>query len=142
MQTTIHKYHKNVYTMGKDKRKPLVELESENGKIKRFWESGKDAAAFYDMSAVVITVHVKGRSRHAKKKYFRYATPEEVAAYRAVNQVIADQDNQEPTTHAVPVDIPQLPIEVIPEKVDKRENQEAELSPFDVLIKKGKEKFI
>lgn len=122
--------------MGKDKRKPLVEMDSENGKIIRFWESGKDAAAFYEIRPELISMCVKGNAKHAKKKYFRYATEEESALYRDVKQKV-----EEPAPAPVPpvIDVPDIPVEIIPETVERPPE---ELTPFDRLIKKGKEKLI
>lgn len=125
--------------MGKDKRKPLVELESYNGKVKAFWESGKEAAEFYGFSQVLLSICVKGRSRHVRKKYFRYATDEEIAAYYTVKQKVTEEEKKQNEQPATLPQLPTTPVETIPEKVEKPAE---ELSPFEKLLKKGKEKLI
>jgi hypothetical protein len=124
--------------MGKDKRKPLVELDQPNGNIIMYWESGKDASLFYGISKVIISMCLTGRLRHAKKKYFRFATAEEIASYRNVKERLSK--NIEPVKPPEKViDIPNITVETIPEIVEK---PQAELTPFDRLIQKGKEKLI
>lgn len=125
--------------MGKDKRKPLVEIEGPNGKVKMFWESGKEAAVFYDIAPEVISLCLNGRLKHAKKKYFRFATEQEVVAYRNVKErVNKDLEPVEKPKEQV-IDIPNITVETIPEKVEKPAE---DLTPFDRLIQKGREKLI
>lgn len=125
--------------MAKNKRKPLVELESFNGKVKRFWESGKDAADFYGFSPVFISYVVTGKAKHAKKKYFRYATEQEISSYNGVQQrITADEDTGQSEEKQV-VDLPNITVEIIPEKVEKPTE---DLTPFDKLLNKGRENLI
>lgn len=127
--------------MGKDKRKPLVELDGPNGKVKQYWESGRAAAAFYNISPVYISQQLKGRISNAKKHYFRYATDAEVKAYVSVVQRIAQEPPPVEMPEAAPETLPpDLPAEVIPDKIEQAQEEE-QLTPFDRLIKKGKEKF-
>lgn len=125
--------------MGKDKRKPLVELDGPNGKVKMFWEAGRDAASFYGFSPVYLSHCVKGKAKHAKKKYFRYATEEEIALYRNVTQRIEEEAKAVPDPTKQVIDIPNITVETIPEKVEKPLD---DLTPFDRLLQKGREKLI
>lgn len=125
--------------MGKDKRKPLVEIDSSNGKVKMYWESGKDACAFYAIKPGVMSLCLNGNIKHVKKKYFRFATEQEKILYSGVKERLSE--NLKPAEQPlVPAEaLPDIPVEVIPETVEKPED---DLTPFDRLIKKGKEKLI
>lgn len=124
--------------MGKDKRKPLVELESPGGKIKMYWPSGQEAANFYGISQVLISLCLKGRAKHAKKKYFRYATEQEIQSYRDVTQRIERTSQPVEETTKATEEPPNITVETIPETVERPGDS---LTPFDRLLQKAKEKF-
>lgn len=126
--------------MGKDKRKPLVELDGPGGKIKQFWESGRMAANFYGFSPVYISQQLKGRISNAKKHYFRYATDAEATAYLSVIQQIEEDAPPVVADPRLIIEIPETSPEIIPESTEKLPTDPEELTPFDRLIKKGKEK--
>lgn len=125
--------------MGKDRRKPIVELDVD-GKIIAFWESAKNASDYYqNITVVSISYNVTGVTRQAKGHYFRFATPLEIKTYRDVQGLI-----KEPIAEEKPIqnlEIPELPVETIPNVIQKNENQVDVISPYDRLLQKSKKKF-
>jgi len=127
--------------MARDKRKPLIEID-QNGKFLKFWESGRDAGAHYGFTPVYISQYLKGRVKSAKKHYFRIATESEINMYRSVQQRIKDKKIEiDPPQIAEGETFPTIPPEIIPEKVNRDSDGDDHLSPFDLMIKKCKEKF-
>lgn len=126
--------------MAQDKRKPLIELDGINGKFKRYWPSAKDASEYYGISNVLISYNCTGRLKHAKKKYFRYATDKERQTYSAIEQRLTEAQMETETEPEQIIDLPNITVETIPEKIENPPDDEDGLTPFDKLLKKGKEK--
>jgi len=121
-------------------KKPIIELNKPGGKPIAYWESSKAAADFYNLSQVVISYNVNGKTRQAKGHYFRYATKKETEEYNnnllridAADRAAALPVVEEPAK----IDIP---AEIIPDVVQKPEDQYDTLTPFEKMLQKSKNK--
>lgn len=122
-----------------DKRKPIIELDKPNGKIKQYWPSAKDAAEFYGFNVVIISYNVNKRTKQAKGHYFRFATPEEIEIYKNIQISVVENDIKvapEPAPAFIP---PDIPVEVIsaPDPNEQPLNESA----FEKMLKESKKKF-
>lgn len=123
-----------------NKAKPLVELDKPGGKVMAYWESAKAAADFYKFpNQVSISYNVNGTTKQARGHYFRYATDKETEAYQQAMQRIDAVTDPKPVAPEPVKEI--LPVEVIPEVVQKPDAHEDALSPFDKLLQKSKKNF-
>lgn len=120
--------------------KPIIELDKPSGKVIKYWNSAKAAAEFYKMTVVSISYNVNGINRQAKGHYFRFATAKEIEAYANALVRIDNAINVEPTPKEVELDLPTLPVEIIPEHIQPTEDQQNTLSPFYRLLEAGKKK--
>lgn len=122
------------------KNKPIVELDKPYGKVIKFWDSAKAASLMYNISQVVISYNVNDFTKQAKGHYFRFATSKEIQAYKVTIAKIDSEKSAEPTQKEETIQIPNLPVEIIPEVVQSGENQINTLSPFYRLLEAGKKK--
>lgn len=123
--------------MGKDKRKPLVELNEPDGTVRMYWPSAKEAASYYGMSQVNISYNANGICHQAKGHYFRFATLEETAQYRLLYELLNKIPDQ-PTPPSETIDIP---AENIAAPADTISNEDGELSFFEKMLQQSKNKF-
>jgi hypothetical protein len=127
----------------KNLKKPIVELDRPNGKPVAFWDSSKAAAEFYQMTPVSISYNINGKTKQAKGHYFRYATKKEIESYvqgMAKIEAAISAKNAE-TAQALEQNLIALPVETIPESVQKPDTHADTLSPFDRLLQGCKKKF-
>ena len=125
----------------KNQNKPIVETDKPGGKVVMYWPSSKSAADHYKINQVNISYNINGITKQAKGHYFRYATPKETAAYEESIKRIdtAEAVPQEPA--APEVITPIIPVDIIPETVNKTELPPDSLTPFERMLQKSKEKF-
>lgn len=125
----------------KHQKKPIVETDKPGGKVKKYWESAVQAAAFYNISQVIISYNVRGTTKQAKGHYFRFATAKEIEQFQ---RIIGDIDNKIADMVPVePVIIPNnIPVDIIPETVKSDDDQNDTLSNFERLLEAGKKKLI
>jgi len=124
--------------MGKDKRKPLVELSEPGGNVIMYWPSAKDAANYYGINQVNISYNANGICHQAKGHYFRFATPEETNQYRLLYEFL----NKIPNKPAPkPVEVIEIPAENIEAPDETTANPDGELSFFEKMLQKSKNNF-
>lgn len=124
----------------KNLRKPIVELDKPKGKIIKYWESARQAADAYKFTQVIISYNVNGKTKQAKGHYFRFATSIEIEQYSKIVNIIDTPIIADATPIAPHIEDFNVPVEVIPETVNKSENQDNMLTPFQRLLEAGKKK--
>lgn len=122
------------------RKKPIVELDKPGGKIKKYWESAKQAADAYNMNQVIISYNVRGTTKQAKGHYFRFATKKEVEQYSNIINIIDEEIITDTTPIVTDSENSNIPVETIPEVVNRDENQVNTLSPFEQLLEASKNK--
>jgi ferritin-like protein len=126
--------------MGSTNRKPLIETDKPNGKIKQYWNSAREAGEFYNINVVNISMNVTGNTKQAKGHFFRYATKEEIEQYSKIVDYTYTQTSVEPTPIDDNNDISLSPAPILPESIQFDEIQPDALSPFARLLEEGKKK--
>lgn len=126
--------------MGKNKNKPIIEVDKPGGKPILYWPSAKEASEFYKINQVNISYNVNGVTKQAKGHYFRFATPKEIAAFEKITASIKPDIDLAPPVVKIFSEI-QLPVETIPEVVQNADPQGDALSPFARLLQESKNKF-
>lgn len=121
-------------------KKPIIELYKD-GKYKAYWSCAKEASEFYNISQVVISYNVNGRTKQSKGHFFRFATNAEIKTYSQISNRI----NSAESTQASPIEQeftpPSIPAEIIPDTPQEFIKQENTISPFTRLLQKSKKKF-
>jgi predicted carbohydrate-binding protein with CBM5 and CBM33 domain len=121
--------------------KPLIEMDKPHkGKVLRYWQSAKAAAAYYNINVVNISQNVTGQTHQAKGHYFRYATAKEIEDFSKIVEHI-----EEPKSVIQPAiddinDIPESPTPVIPEAPQADDDQRDTASNFARLLEEAKKK--
>jgi len=129
--------------MGKPKNKPLIELDSRDikkAKVIHYWDSGKEAAEFYRFNPVYISMYLNGTQKSCRGKFFRYATPAEIEVFRNIDHQITTSEKLAAEPVEQPAILPGLPVELIPEIVEKPVIDCENLSPFERMLKEKAEK--
>lgn len=127
--------------MGRNRNKPLIELDKPRGKVRAYWASARAASDHYGINVVNISQNVNGVTRQAKGHYFRYATPAEIEQY---TEILKKSDKQEPvTTPVTEVNEEENhgPASTLPDVIEATEDQSNSQSAFARLLEESKKKF-
>lgn len=125
-----------MFTEGKSNRKPVVET-NKDGKFIQFFPSAKDAAA----SAGCIQVEMSGLLNFTRKhfygRYFRHATKQEIAEFKALDQKMKEQEILQAEAVPPEPELIDIPEEIIPAIIDKPQPTADTLSPFERMLLRG-----